>query len=311
MALLLGRRVRARRLVHRCSGRCGRRRSSSSTRRRPRSRRDLRQARARAGADRRPGALGRPLRRRPRRRALRHDRPVRRTSPRPGSTSSSGSGCRCSRCCSATSGGRSARGGRSPTGSSGSGSAFWAARRARSPRTRSASAATRARSTLFAFVALELCYSNPANPRALAFAIALYSYVALFGMLAFGRDTWMRAGEGFAILFAYIAPDRAVRRPRGPDPAAAFRSPASRAPSTCRARCCSSPSRSARSGSTATAARSPGRTSSPGSRRRTSSTEPGTGELLVTGLNLLGLLGGDLDRARARSSAPARSPARW
>ena len=33
----------------------------------------------------------------------------------------------------------------------------------------------------------------PANPRALAFAISLYSYVALFGMLAFGRDTWMRA----------------------------------------------------------------------------------------------------------------------
>jgi hypothetical protein len=57
---------------------------------------------------------------------------------------------------------------------------------------------------LFAFVALELCYSNPSNPRALAFAIALYSYVALFGMLAFGRDTWMRSGEGFAILFAYI-----------------------------------------------------------------------------------------------------------
>ncbi len=58
--------------------------------------------------------------------------------------------------------------------------------------------------TFFAFVALELAYSNPANPRALAFAIALYSYVALFGMLAFGRDTWTGAGEGFAILFAYI-----------------------------------------------------------------------------------------------------------
>ena len=58
---------------------------------------------------------------------------------------------------------------------------------------------------LFAFVSLELCYANPSNPRALAFAIALYSYVALFGMLAFGRDTWMARGEGFAILFAYIA----------------------------------------------------------------------------------------------------------
>ncbi len=58
---------------------------------------------------------------------------------------------------------------------------------------------------LLAFVSLELCYSNPSNPRALAFAIALYSYVALFGMLAFGRETWTTRGEGFAILFAYFA----------------------------------------------------------------------------------------------------------
>ena len=58
---------------------------------------------------------------------------------------------------------------------------------------------------LFAFVALELCYSDPSNPRTLAFAIALYSYIALFGMMAFGRDSWTERGEGFAILFAYIA----------------------------------------------------------------------------------------------------------
>ncbi len=58
---------------------------------------------------------------------------------------------------------------------------------------------------LFAFAALELTYSNPSNPHALAFAIALYTYVALFGMLAFGRETWTARGEGFAILFAYLA----------------------------------------------------------------------------------------------------------
>ncbi len=58
---------------------------------------------------------------------------------------------------------------------------------------------------LLAFVAMELCYSDPSNPRALAFAIGLYSYVALFGMIAFGRETWVERGEGFAILFAYIA----------------------------------------------------------------------------------------------------------
>jgi len=57
---------------------------------------------------------------------------------------------------------------------------------------------------ILAFTALELTYSNPASPRALAFAIALYSYVALFGMLAFGRETWCERGEGFAVLFAYI-----------------------------------------------------------------------------------------------------------
>jgi hypothetical protein len=58
---------------------------------------------------------------------------------------------------------------------------------------------------LFAFVTLELAYSDPASPRALAFAIALYTYIALFGMAAFGRDTWERTGEAFAVLFGLLA----------------------------------------------------------------------------------------------------------
>lgn len=58
---------------------------------------------------------------------------------------------------------------------------------------------------LFAFAAMELTYSDPSSPRALAFAIGLYSYLALFGMAAFGRKTWVERGEGFAILFAYFA----------------------------------------------------------------------------------------------------------
>jgi hypothetical protein len=58
---------------------------------------------------------------------------------------------------------------------------------------------------LFAFVSLELAYSDPSSPRALAFAIALYTYLALFGMAAFGRDTWERTGEGFAVLFGLLA----------------------------------------------------------------------------------------------------------
>ena len=62
---------------------------------------------------------------------------------------------------------------------------------------------------LLAFTALELCYPDPANPRALALAIALYSYVAWFGMAAYGRRTWSEHGEAFAVyfgLFARIAP---------------------------------------------------------------------------------------------------------
>ncbi len=58
---------------------------------------------------------------------------------------------------------------------------------------------------LLAFVAMELAYSDPASPRALAFAIALYTYVALFGMAAFGRDTWEASGEGFAVMYRFLA----------------------------------------------------------------------------------------------------------
>jgi hypothetical protein len=58
---------------------------------------------------------------------------------------------------------------------------------------------------LFAFVALELAYVEPASPRVLAFAIGLYTYVTLVGMAAFGRETWTTRGEGFAVLFGYFA----------------------------------------------------------------------------------------------------------
>ncbi len=58
---------------------------------------------------------------------------------------------------------------------------------------------------LFAFTALELAYSDPASPRALGFAIAVYTYVTLFGMVAFGREAWSERGEAFAILFSYLA----------------------------------------------------------------------------------------------------------
>jgi hypothetical protein len=58
---------------------------------------------------------------------------------------------------------------------------------------------------LFAFAALELAYVDPSSPRAIAFAVAVYTYVTLFGMAAFGRGTWTTRGEGFAVLFSYFA----------------------------------------------------------------------------------------------------------
>jgi hypothetical protein len=58
---------------------------------------------------------------------------------------------------------------------------------------------------LFCFAALELAYLDPASPRALALAIALYSYVTWFGMAAYGRRTWADRGEAFTVYFGLLA----------------------------------------------------------------------------------------------------------
>jgi hypothetical protein len=58
---------------------------------------------------------------------------------------------------------------------------------------------------LFCFAALELCYVDPASPRALALGIALYSYVTFFGMAAFGREVWLDRGEAFSAYFGLLA----------------------------------------------------------------------------------------------------------
>lgn len=62
-----------------------------------------------------------------------------------------------------------------------------------------------AAAALFAFVALELAYQQPASPRTLGVAIALYSYWALAGMTLYGREVWSRHGEGFAVAFSLLA----------------------------------------------------------------------------------------------------------
>jgi hypothetical protein len=58
---------------------------------------------------------------------------------------------------------------------------------------------------LFCFAALELAYAEPANPRALALAIALYSYAMWFGMAAYGRKAWDEHGNGFTVYFGLLA----------------------------------------------------------------------------------------------------------
>lgn len=58
---------------------------------------------------------------------------------------------------------------------------------------------------LFAFVALELAHPRPAYPRTLGVAVALYTYWALAGMAVFGRETWTRGGEGFAVAFELLS----------------------------------------------------------------------------------------------------------
>jgi hypothetical protein len=58
---------------------------------------------------------------------------------------------------------------------------------------------------LFSFAALELAHPRPSFPRTLGVAVALYSYWALAGMAVFGRDTWTRCGEGFAVAFELLS----------------------------------------------------------------------------------------------------------
>jgi hypothetical protein len=58
---------------------------------------------------------------------------------------------------------------------------------------------------LLCFAALELAYAEPASPRALALAVALYSYAMWFGMAAYGRRKWDTRGNGFTVYFGLLA----------------------------------------------------------------------------------------------------------
>ena len=58
---------------------------------------------------------------------------------------------------------------------------------------------------LFGFAAYELAYAEPASPRSLALAIAIYSYAMWFGMAAYGRRAWTEQGDAFTVYFALFA----------------------------------------------------------------------------------------------------------
>src|SRR4029450_8633798 len=70
---------------------------------------------------------------------------------------------------------------------------------------------------LLAFAALELAYPRAAEPRPLALAIVVYSWITWAGMLLYGRQKWVENAEAFHVyfgLFALIAPF-AVREENG------------------------------------------------------------------------------------------------
>jgi hypothetical protein len=58
---------------------------------------------------------------------------------------------------------------------------------------------------LLGFVTLELVYKDPPDPRVLATAITVYSVVTWTGMVVFGRDAWIRNGDGFSVYFDYLS----------------------------------------------------------------------------------------------------------
>jgi hypothetical protein len=58
---------------------------------------------------------------------------------------------------------------------------------------------------LFSFATLELAYTDPSSPRAVAIAACVYSWLTWTGAAAFGRDAWFSKGDGFSGYFALLA----------------------------------------------------------------------------------------------------------
>ena len=58
---------------------------------------------------------------------------------------------------------------------------------------------------LFAFAAMELAYTDPSDPRMLALAIAIYTWITWVGIAAFGRERWLPNGEAFTVYFGLLS----------------------------------------------------------------------------------------------------------
>jgi hypothetical protein len=58
---------------------------------------------------------------------------------------------------------------------------------------------------LFAFTTYELAYLNSAEPRSLALAILIYSWITWVSAAVFGRRTWFENGDGFSVYFEFLS----------------------------------------------------------------------------------------------------------
>src|SRR5690606_27482756 len=58
---------------------------------------------------------------------------------------------------------------------------------------------------LLAFAWIELVYPHAASPPHIAYLAIAYSVLTFAGMLAFGRDVWLRHGEVFSLVFSTFA----------------------------------------------------------------------------------------------------------
>jgi hypothetical protein len=58
---------------------------------------------------------------------------------------------------------------------------------------------------LFLFTTYELAYLNASEPRSLALAILIYSWITWVSAAVFGREAWFENGDGFSVYFNFLS----------------------------------------------------------------------------------------------------------